>query len=54
MNDLTITSAKMICKSIDALTHELYMLRMDIKNIRSEKEIIEQGEKGSPPYDNRA
>lgn len=53
MNSPEITSAKMICKSIDALTHEIYMLRMDIENIRSEKEIIEQGEKGSPPYDNR-
>ena len=54
MNSPEITSAKRICKSIDALTHELYTLRMDIKNIKSEKEMMEQGEKGSPPYDNRA
>ena len=26
----TITAAKMICKSIDALTREIYMLRKDI------------------------
>lgn len=32
-----ITAAKMICKSIDALTREIYMLRKDV----AEKDILE-------------
>ena len=30
MNSPEITAAKMICKSLDALTREMYMLRKDI------------------------
>ena len=32
-----ITAAKMICKSIDALTREIYMMRKDV----AEKDILE-------------
>ena len=35
-----ITAAKMICKSIDALTREIYMLRKDV----AEKDISEEEE----------
>ena len=35
-----ITAAKMICKSIDALTREIYMLRKDV----AEKDIPEEEE----------
>ena len=33
-----ITAAKMICKSIHALTREIYMLRKDV----AEKDILEK------------
>lgn len=38
MNSPEITAAKMICKSIDALTREVYMLRKDV----AEKDILEK------------
>ena len=47
-----ITAAKMICKSIDALTREIYMLRKDVaeKDVL-EKEMLEldKGLKDIPP-----
>lgn len=52
MNSPEITAAKMICKSIDALTREVYMLRKDVaeKDIL-EKEMLEldKGLKDIPP-----
>ena len=51
-----ITAAKMICKSIDALTREIYMLRKDVaeKDIL-EKEMLEldKGSKDIPPAHDR-
>lgn len=31
MNNPTITAAKMICKSVDALTREIFLLRKELK-----------------------
>lgn len=51
-----ITAAKMICKSIDALTREIYMLRKDVdeKGIL-EKEMLEldKGLKDTRPVHDR-
>lgn len=56
MNSPEITAAKMICKSIDALTREVYMLRKDVaeKDIL-EKEMLEldKGLKDIPPIHDR-
>lgn len=38
MNSAEVTAAKMICKSLDALTREVYMLRRDV----AEKDILEK------------
>ena len=42
-----ITAAKMICKSIDALTREVYMLRKDILEGDKLNEEMEELDKGS-------
>lgn len=56
MNSPEITAAKMICKSIDTLTREIYMLRKDVdeKDIL-EKEMLEldKGLKDIPPAHDR-
>lgn len=55
MNSPEITAAKMICKSIDALTREVYMLRKDILEGDKLNEEMEELDKGSgqipPPHD---
>lgn len=51
----TIQAAKMICKSIDALTREIYMMRKDIlEGWKLNAEIEELGEEPKqipPTYD---
>lgn len=47
-----ITAAKMICKSIDALTREIYMLRKDILDgwkLNAEIEELDEEPKQIPP-----
>lgn len=55
MNSPEITAAKMICKSIDALTREVYMLRKDILEGDKLNEEMEELDKGAeqipPPFD---
>lgn len=41
----TITAAKMICKSIDALTREVYMLRRDLNDKDKLDKMIEELDK---------
>lgn len=57
MNSPEITAAKMICKSIDALTREVYLLRKDILEgwkLNCEMEELDKGSKEiSPPFDRR-
>lgn len=51
-----ITAAKMICKSIDAMTRELYMLRKYIaekENLKKEMLELDKGLKGIPPAHDR-
>lgn len=40
-----ITAAKMICKSIDALTREVYMLRRDLNDKEKLDKMIEELDK---------
>ena len=40
-------AAKMICKSMDALTREVYMLRRDLNDKDKLKEMLEELDKGS-------
>lgn len=47
MNSPEITAAKMICKSIDALTREVCMLRKDILDGDKLNEEIEELDKGA-------
>lgn len=47
MNSPEITAAKMICKSIDTLTREVYMLRKDILEGDKLNEEMEELDKGS-------
>lgn len=51
----TIQAAKMICKSIDALTREIYMMRKDILEgwkLNAEIEELDEEPKQIPPiYD---
>lgn len=48
-----ITAAKMICKSIDALKREIYMLRKDVaEKDNLEKEMLEL-DKGLKDIDQR-
>lgn len=56
MNSPEITAAKMICKSIDTLTREVYMLRKDILEGDKLNEEMEELDKGAgqippPPHD---
>lgn len=55
MNSPEITAAKMICKSIDALTREIYMMRKDILEgwkLNAEIEELDEEPKQIPPtYD---
>lgn len=55
MNSPEITAAKMICKSIDALTREVYLLRKDILEgwkLNCEMEELDKGaEEIPPPFD---
>ena len=55
MNSPEITAAKMICKSIDALTREVYLLRKDILDgwkLNAEMRELDKGaEQIPPPYD---
>ena len=51
-----IQAAKMICKSIDALTREIYMLRKDIadKDILEKKMLeLDKGMEDIPPVHDR-
>lgn len=53
MNSPEITAAKMICKSIDALTREVYLLRKDILDgwkLNDEMRELNKGAAGIPPY----
>lgn len=57
MNSPEITAAKMICKSIDTLTREVYMLRKDILDGDKMNEEMEELDKGAgqiPPTHDRA
>lgn len=45
MNSQEITAAKMICKSIDALTREVYMLRRDLNDKEKLDKMIEDLDK---------
>lgn len=45
MNSPEITAAKMICKSIDALTREVYMLRRDLNDKDKLDKMIEELDK---------
>ena len=48
----TITAAKMICKSIDAMTREIYMLRKYIsekENLKKEMLELDKGLEDIPP-----
>lgn len=50
-----VQAAKMICKSLDALTREVYMLRRDLNDKDKLKEMLEELDKGAgqipPPHD---
>ena len=50
-----VQAAKMICKSMDALTREVYMLRRDMNDKDKLKEMLEELDKGAgqipPPHD---
>ena len=48
----TITAAKMICKSIDALTREIFLLRKDILEGWKLVDEMKELDKGNdtPPY----
>lgn len=56
MNSPEIMDAKMICKSIDALTREVYLLRKDILEgwkLNVEMEELDKGNKQIPPPHDR-
>lgn len=53
MNSPEITAAKMICKSIDALTREVYMLRKDILDGYKLNEEMKELDKGLKDIDRR-
>lgn len=57
MNIPEITAAKMICKSIDALTREVYLLRKDILDgwkLNAEMRELDKGTEQIPPPHDRA
>lgn len=47
MENPQIKAAKMICKSMDALTREVYMLRRDLNDKDKLKEMLEELDKGA-------
>lgn len=52
MNSPEITAAKMMCKSIDALTKEVYLLRKDILDgweLNAEMRELDKGAEQIPP-----
>lgn len=52
MNSPEITAAKMICKSVDALTREVYLLRKDILDgwkLNAEMRELDKGAEQIPP-----
>lgn len=52
MNSPEITAAKMICKSVDALTREVYLLRKDILDgwkLNAEMRELDKGDEQIPP-----
>lgn len=56
MNSPEITAAKMICKSIDTLTREIYMLRKYIsekENLEKEMLELDKGLEDIPPAHDR-
>lgn len=56
MNSPEVTAAKMICKSLDALTREVWMLRKDIlegKKLNDEMKGLEMEDEQIPPPGNR-
>lgn len=50
-----VQAAKMICKSLDALTREVYMLRRDVNDKDKLDEMLKELDKGArqilPPHD---
>lgn len=53
MNSPEITAAKMICKSIDALTREVYMLRKEVldgQKLNAEMRELDKGADQIPPH----
>ena len=52
MNSPEVTAAKMICKSIDALTREIYLLRKDVldgQKLNAEMRELDKGADQIPP-----
>ena len=57
MNSPEITAAKMICKSIDALTREVHMLRKEVldgQKLNAEMRELDKGADQIPPPHDRA
>ena len=57
MNSPEITASKMICKSVDALTREVYLLRKDILDgwkLNAEMRELDTGAEQIPPTHDRA
>ena len=53
MNSPEITAAKMICKSIDALTREIHLLRKDVLDgwkLNAEMRELDEGADQTPPH----
>lgn len=53
MNSPEITAAKMICKSIDALTREIHLLRKDVLDgwkLNAEMRELDKGADQIPPH----
>lgn len=52
MNSPEVTAAKMICKSVDALTREIYLLRKDVldgQKLNAEMRELGKGADQIPP-----
>lgn len=53
MNSPEITAAKMICKSIDALTREIHLLRKDVldgRKLKAEMRELDVEADQTPPH----
>lgn len=50
MNDQTIAATKMICKSIEALTREIYLLRKEILKNKNYDGVVCEEENNTPRY----